>query len=174
LTLFRWTFGDVDYPSVDQAGLVMGPLLYTLFMFFVSLLLLNLLIAVLTEAYTTVHERNTQQWERSITLLMIAQLKKDSGIRATVSRWWKSKRGGSRDVEIGGGVSEYVDTSEKDSEISWTDSELDQLIDSSSAQRKITLKDLLSEHESAGARLGAVEERTKRIENILQELVLRS
>lgn len=80
ISLFRALLGDFDYPSLAQADPVVGPVLFTVYIFLVLFVLLNMFIAILTEAYDkakvevfgdAVHERE-ECWEGAISFLQYA------------------------------------------------------------------------------------------------------
>jgi len=77
MSLFRALLGDFDYPSLEDADPVVGPILFTIFIFLVLFVLLNMFIAILTEAYEkakvevfgdAVHERE-ECWEGAVPFL---------------------------------------------------------------------------------------------------------
>jgi hypothetical protein len=51
MSLFRALLGDFDYPSLADADPVVGPILFSVYIFLVLFVLLNMFIAILTEAY---------------------------------------------------------------------------------------------------------------------------
>ena len=48
MSLFRALLGDFDYTSIEEADRVVGPILFTVFIFLVVFVLLNMFIAILT------------------------------------------------------------------------------------------------------------------------------
>ena len=71
LTLLRTAFGDFDFEPLAQANYLLGPILFVFFIIFTSLILLNLLVAIMSEVYIAVQGRNETAWERYITKLWI-------------------------------------------------------------------------------------------------------
>jgi len=74
MSLFQFLFGNWDYPTLFNSNKVFGPILFMLFIVFTSLVLLNLLIGVLGEAYGAAQEANEKRWSRFVTRLMIETL----------------------------------------------------------------------------------------------------
>jgi len=74
MSLFQFLFGNWDYSILFNSNKVFGPILYMIFIVFTSLVLLNLLIGVLGEAYGEAQEANEKRWSRFITRLMIESL----------------------------------------------------------------------------------------------------
>ena len=77
MSLFRALLGDFDYTSIEEADRVVGPILFTVFIFLVVFVLLNMFIAILTEAYEkakvevfgdAVHERE-ENWVGAMSFL---------------------------------------------------------------------------------------------------------
>jgi hypothetical protein len=74
MSLFQFLFGNWDYPTLFNSNKVFGPILFMLFIVFTSLVLLNLLIGVLGEAYGEAQEANEKRWSRFVTRLMIESI----------------------------------------------------------------------------------------------------
>lgn len=60
-------FGDVPYDDMFESNDVVGPLLFLMFMLGVTLVLVNILIAVIGEVYMRLQSENLENWERMIT-----------------------------------------------------------------------------------------------------------
>jgi len=75
-TMVRAIFGDFDYPTLSATDRILGPFFFITFMVFCGLLLINMLIAIISNLYTEVEKRNEIVWERSITKLMINRIEK--------------------------------------------------------------------------------------------------
>jgi len=71
VTLIRMAFGDINYDELAAANYVLGPILFITFVFFVTLVLMNLLVAILSEVYINTQGQNEAAWERFITKLWI-------------------------------------------------------------------------------------------------------
>jgi hypothetical protein len=74
MTMFQALFGNWDYDQLKDSNKVFGPLLFLMFFVFVSLVLMNLLIGVLGQAYEEAQDLNEKRWNRFITNLMILSL----------------------------------------------------------------------------------------------------
>jgi len=86
MTMFQALFGNWDYVTLEDSNKIFGPLLFITFLIFVGLVLMNLLIGVLGEAYSTAQELNQKRWNRYITRLMINTIHKRCQPPETESR----------------------------------------------------------------------------------------
>jgi Polycystin cation channel len=50
-SLFRTILGDFDFPSLQQANSVLGPMFFVLYVFFVFFILLNMFLAIINDTY---------------------------------------------------------------------------------------------------------------------------
>jgi len=76
ITIFRGTAGNDDYNAVASQRFL-GPFLYIIFTYFMALIVQNMFVAVLSEAYTSLQARNLVSWDRFITKLMISDLESE-------------------------------------------------------------------------------------------------
>jgi len=85
ITLIRMAFGDINYDELEQANYVLGPILFITFVFFVTLVLMNLLVAILSEVYMQSQSQNEAAWERYITKLWIENVENPNAFFLTRS-----------------------------------------------------------------------------------------
>jgi hypothetical protein len=58
-TLLRCAFGDFDYNSVVSANRVLGPVFFFMWLLYAAVILLNMAIAIISEAFVKVKTRCT-------------------------------------------------------------------------------------------------------------------
>jgi hypothetical protein len=63
LTCFRAVVGDLDYDELAQANIVFGPMFYILYYVTVLLVLVNVFLAILNDAYSRVREEDEASGE---------------------------------------------------------------------------------------------------------------
>ena len=59
--LMRLTLGDFDYQAMADTNSIMAPLLFYLFVTFVFMILLNMFLAIITDAYAEVKEEESEE-----------------------------------------------------------------------------------------------------------------
>jgi len=70
---FLLIFANFNYPDLENSDPDFGALLFIVMVFFVGVILMNMFIAVLSDTYTQLQEKNSEIWEITITLLMIQE-----------------------------------------------------------------------------------------------------
>eukprot|EP01118_Nematostelium_gracile_P013090 TRINITY_DN4893_c0_g1_i1.p1 TRINITY_DN4893_c0_g1~~TRINITY_DN4893_c0_g1_i1.p1 ORF type:complete len:580 (-),score=108.55 TRINITY_DN4893_c0_g1_i1:74-1813(-) len=73
LTLFRTTLGDSDFDALGSKRII-GPILFVIFTYFITVMVLNsMFVAVISDLYMNLQERNQLAWDRFITSRLIHQ-----------------------------------------------------------------------------------------------------
>eukprot|EP01135_Chromosphaera_perkinsii_P004899 Nk52_evm4s304 gene=Nk52_evmTU4s304 len=60
-TLFRIILGDFDFKAIQDANRVLGPIFFITYVFFVFFILINMFLAIITDAYAEVKERLSKE-----------------------------------------------------------------------------------------------------------------
>uniref|UniRef100_A0A8C4QNU7 Polycystic kidney disease 2-like 1 n=1 Tax=Eptatretus burgeri TaxID=7764 RepID=A0A8C4QNU7_EPTBU len=55
-TQFRIILGDFDFPAIEKANRILGPIYFTTYVFFVFFVLLNMFLAIINDTYSEVKE----------------------------------------------------------------------------------------------------------------------
>lgn len=66
VSLFRGTFGDLDYDRMAEVNRVLAPVLAVLHLAIGGVLVINLLIALLNTRYEASHKEATQEWRNDV------------------------------------------------------------------------------------------------------------
>jgi len=87
LKMLRMIFGEFDYQALEDNNRVFGPLLFSAFMIFVALILMNMFIAVISDIYVTVHNKHIEFWEINMTKLIIIFISEKRGTTIWTAIW---------------------------------------------------------------------------------------
>ena len=60
-TLFRIILGDFDFKAIQDANRVLGPIYFVTYVFFVFFILINMFLAIITDAYAEVKDRLSKE-----------------------------------------------------------------------------------------------------------------
>jgi len=78
-------FGVFDFPPLENSNRFFGPVLWLFFVLFVTLIFMNMFIAVISEIYVRVYNDHSDFWERHMTELLVLHYKLEQ--RKEVSSW---------------------------------------------------------------------------------------